>query len=284
MKIELVCPYCHFSKKVPEEKIPDGARLAICPNCRRRFEFSITKEGIGFSSKEYRVEEGCQAREEPWTREEEKSGKPSEEPLPSGVPWENRSEIGLWQAIYQTFRMVLFSPETLFSSMKNKTGIWEPLAFGLLFGSAGAMFGFFWQFLFLSGDIINFVQSFFGQFTVCFIFLIMLIIVPFIIIISMFIVSGILHLLLLIVGGGTNGFETTFKVVAYTQAAQIWGLIPVFGSFVGGIWQLIIQIIGLKEAHKTSYLRVIIALLIPVAIMILVVAALILFAIYFSQQ
>ena len=284
MKIELVCPYCHFSKKVPEEKIPDGTRLAICPNCRRRFEFSITKDGIGFSSKEYKAEEEYSAREEDSAREDKKSEKPSAEPLHSGVPWENRSEIGLWQAIYQTFRMVLFSPETLFRSMKNKTGIWEPLAFGLLFGSVGSMFGFFWQFLFLSGEIVNFAQSIFGQFTVCLLFLVMLIIVPFIIIITMFIVSGILHLLLLIVGGGTNGFESTFRVVAYTQVAQIWGLIPVFGSFVGGIWQLVIQIIGLKEVHKTSYPRVIIAFLIPVAIIFLVVAALILFAIYFSQQ
>ena len=280
MKVELVCPYCHFSKKVPEEKIPAGTRLAICPNCRRRFEFLITQDGIGFSSKEYR------AKEEDRAREDEKPEKPSEEPLYSGVPWENRSEIGLWQAIYQTCRMALFSPETLFSSMGNRTGIWEPLAFGLLFGFIGTMFGFFWQFLFLSGEIVNYAQSFFGRFTfaVCLIFLVILIIIPFVIILSMFIVSGILHLLLLIVGGGARGFETTFRVVAYTQVAQIWGLIPFLGSFVGGIWQLVIQVIGLKEAHKTSYPRVIIAFLIPVVIIFLVVAALIFFAIYSIRQ
>lgn len=53
-------------------------------------------------------------------------------------------------------------------------------------------------------------------------------------------------------------------MVSYSQAAQIWGLIPFIGGSIGWIWQLVVQIIGLREMHETSYSRVIIAFLIPV--------------------
>ncbi|MEJ2726666.1 MAG: hypothetical protein P8175_18935, partial [Deltaproteobacteria bacterium] len=53
----------------------------------------------------------------------------------------------------------------------------------------------------------------------------------------------------------------TFRVAAYSQAAQLWGLIPFVGGFVGGIWFLAVQIIGLREVHEVSYLKVILSLL-----------------------
>jgi hypothetical protein len=93
------------------------------------------------------------------------------------------------------------------------------------------------------------------------------------VILSMFIYSGILHLLLLIVGGGKNRFEATFRVVSYSQATQAWVLIPFIGGWIGGIWQLVVQTIGLREIHETSYFRLIIAFLIPVALLLLVTAA-----------
>jgi hypothetical protein len=71
--------------------------------------------------------------------------------------------------------------------------------------------------------------------------------------------------MLLILRGGKNGFGSTFRVVSYSQAAQLCGLVPFVGGFVGGIWQLIVMIVGLKEIQETSYFRVIMAFLIPVA-------------------
>jgi len=59
--------------------------------------------------------------------------------------------------------------------------------------------------------------------------------------------------------------------VAYSQAAQALDLIPVVGSWIGGIWQLIIQVIGLREMHNISYLRVFIAFLLPVGIIFLLI-------------
>jgi len=80
-------------------------------------------------------------------------------------------------------------------------------------------------------------------------------------------------LLLLIVRGAGNGFEATFRVVCFSQGVQVLGIVPLLGGWVAGIWKLTAQIIGLKEIHETSYLRVIIAFLIPVFFVILLVMA-----------
>ena len=61
-------------------------------------------------------------------------------------------------------------------------------------------------------------------------------------------------------------------MVSYSQATQIWAVIPFIGGFIGSLWILIVQIVGLREIHETSYLRVILALLIPVALILLVLA------------
>ena len=191
------------------------------------------------------------------------------------TPWENRSELGLWQGISKTFKAVLFSPVEIFSTMTHKGGIKEPLAFGLLLGSIGGMFGFFWQFLVMSGGLLAIDHEIMSHFTISLIFFGIAIVFPLFVTIAIFVTSAILHLLLLIVRGGKNGFEATFRVVSYSQAIQIWGLIPFIGGLIGGLWILIVQIIGLREIHETSYLRVILALLIPLALVFLLVMAIV---------
>ena len=275
MTIELLCPACHFSKKVQRAKIPVGARWAICPRCHQRFEFLLSEKGIEMPEKEAvtPIDTGHTQDE---SREE--SGR-------QGAPWERRSEIGLWQGIYQTLKAVLFSPIALFSTMTFEDGIREPLAFGLLVGSVGSMFGLFWQFLMLTGGLISLSESVLGQFSIVLVFLLLMVVIPFFVMLSMFIYSGILHLLLIMVRGGKNRYQATFRVIAYSQAAQAWGLIPFIGGWIGGIWQVVVQVIGLRVIHQTSYFRIFIAFLIPVVlIFLLAIAAVVSMFIFITQR
>jgi hypothetical protein len=256
MTVEIICPRCNFSKSIPKEKIPSRARWATCPQCKHRFSFAPPKGDI--------------------TPEQGQKEGGAKVPVERGAPpWENRSELGLWQGIYQTFKAVLFSPDRLFGTMTHKGGITEPMAFGLLLGSIGSMFGFFWQFLMMSGGLQALGEALIGRVSMSLIFFAIIIISPLFVAITMFIGSAVLHLLLLIVRGGRNGFEATFRVVSYSQATQIWGVIPFIGGFIGGLWILVVQIVGLREIHETSYLRVILALLIPVAFILLLVLAIV---------
>lgn len=268
MIIEITCPFCQFSKRVPSEKIPDAVKWVTCPRCRQRFEFNKkeAERGGGIPAPPPAI---------PYHSEQEKTGEGTEGTSSrTGAPWEKRSEIGLWQGILQTCKAVLFSPETLFRELTYDAGKREPLAFGLLTGSIGSMLGFFWQSL-IPGGLLLLGHSFLSRFTLGIIVLFVVAMIPLIVAIGIFVYSWILHLLLLIVRGANNGFEATFRVVSYSQAAQIVGIIPFIGGWIGGIWQLIIQIIGLREIHETSYLRVILAFVIPLFVGILVAVALI---------
>lgn len=251
MIIEITCPNCNFSKQVRKEKIPVGVRWATCPSCKQRFELYLPPSAVDLEQKQRKT--GHERRFERKTSRE-------------ASPWENRSALGLWRSIYRTCKAVLFSPEKFFSTLTFKGGMGDPLAFGILLGSIGTMFGLFWQFLVMSGGILSSGLGLIGQFTGSLIFLGILVISPLFVLIGMFLTSGICHLLLLMARGGKNGFEATFRVVSYTMASQILGLIPFIGGLAGLIWLLVVQVIGLKEIHETSYLRVLIAFLIPLAI------------------
>jgi len=78
--------------------------------------------------------------------------------------------------------------------------------------------------------------------------------------------------LLLLVRGGRKGFEATFRVVAYSQATTVWGILPFIGSPIGWVWKTIVLTIGLKEAHEIGYLRIFVAFLIPLTLLLLIVA------------
>lgn len=252
MTVEIRCPFCRFSKSVPRARIPEGVRRATCPRCGQRFPFSLEDTGE-MPDPENRAAPGASAGEE---TTEEKTRR-------SGSPWENRSRLGLWQGIYQTFRSVLFSPAAFFSTLELHGGIREPLAFGILSGSLGTMSGLFWQFLIFSAVLFTFSGPLLGRIGVHLVFLMVLVSIPVFAALSLFISSGILHPALRLVGSGKNGFEATFRVVSYSHAAGIWSVIPFVGGGMAGVWQLVVQVIGLREAHETTYPRVIAAYLIP---------------------
>ncbi len=258
-RIEIICPFCGFSKEIGEEIIPRGAKRATCPRCRQRFEIP------------------CFGKNAEHSAETDAPGPDKES------PWENRSEIGLLQGVFRTLREVLFRPSSFFRDLSANRGMWEPMGFGLLTGSIGAMFGFFWHFLLLSGTMSRFGVPFFGHAAAGILFVFMITLVPLIIALGMVVYAAFLHLLLSIVRGGGRGFEASFRVIAFSQSAQLLGIIPVIGGWAGLVWQLIVQAAGLKEIHRISYLRLTAAMLIPVALVLLFALAVVLF-VPFSVQ
>lgn len=271
MTEELICPYCRFSKTIPREDIPINAKRAVCPRCKRRFDFSFqdkpTDPDISALEKGPDLEQAGDRSE----KEEERRGR-------WDSPWEGRQDTGIVEGIFSTLRAVLFSPAILFRTLSFKGGIREPLAFGLLTGAVGNMFSIFWPIVLFSGGFgaLPFGQTLLTDLNTGFVFLITLLAVPIWVIFTMFINAAILHLMLLIVRGGGNRFEATFRVVAYSQAAQAWCLIPIVGSWIAGVWQLVVQVIGLREIHEITYMKVIIAFLIPIFILIVLLLVLIL--------
>jgi hypothetical protein len=172
---------------------------------------------------------------------------------------------------------VMFAPTDLFGKMRFQGGLKDPLLFGILLGSIGTMFGSFWNFLMMWGGLRTIGEGRIDPSVMGVIFIVFLMFSPLLITITIFVTSAIMHFLLLVTGAGKHRFEATLRVVSYAQATQIWGIIPFVGGLVGNLWFLIVQIIGLREIHETSYWRVFIALIIPFALILILVLFFVIF-------
>ena len=58
--------------------------------------------------------------------------------------------------------------------------------------------------------------------------------------------------MLLALGGATRGFEATFRVAAFSQAASIFNIIPGCGGLISLVYTLVLLVIGLSEAHQIT--------------------------------
>jgi len=239
--VDITCPHCQFAKRISEDKIPPRLRWIRCPRCGNRFEY---KSGDAFGKTEKR----------------------------HPAPWERRAALGLWKGIMQTVTSVAFSPRATFSTLALRGGWREPLAFGLLVGSISSMFASFWEFVLAVSGIVQPWWSTFISLNVPIVFLFLILLSPLFVALDLLVSTVIIHSLLRLVGDGGKGFEGTFRVVAYSQATMVWSIIPVIGRPIGWAWRTIVQIIGLKEAHGASYLRIGAALFIPVVLIMTLVA------------
>jgi hypothetical protein len=185
----------------------------------------------------------------------------------TGLPWEHRHELGFFNAFIQTLTMVLTRPAEAFSVMKREGGLGEPLIYALIGGCVGgivsALFSLGFQSIGLFADKNNSIAAMTGMgigFGA-------IILVPFFIVIGLFVGSGIVHLCLMIVGGANQPFETTFRVVAFTQgSAGPLQIIPLCGGLISGVWALVCTCIGLARAHETDTGRAVLAVFLPLIV------------------
>ena len=70
----------------------------------------------------------------------------------------------------------------------------------------------------------------------------------------------------MIVGGNKKGFQTTFRAISYSFSGYLFGIIPFIGSTIGGIYILILTILGVREGHGISTGKAVLAVLLPIIV------------------
>jgi hypothetical protein len=182
----------------------------------------------------------------------------------TGLPWEHRQERGFFNAFIETLTMVLTRPAEAFSVMKREGGLGEPLIYALIGGCLGgivsALFSLGFQSIGLFADKSNNLAAMTGMG----VGVGMIILLPLFIVIGLFIGSGLVHLCLMIVGGANQPFETTFRVVAFTQGSTgPLQIVPICGGMISLVWTLVCLCIGLSRAHETDTGRAVLAVFLP---------------------
>ena len=187
----------------------------------------------------------------------------------SGLPWDRRHLKGLFSAFIETLQMVLTRPADAFTAMSREGGLGEPLLYGLIGGSFGYIFYllfllFMPSLAFVGSNRHNAIAGMFGVSVGVFVGIIL---IPIALTIGIFIAAAIFHVCLMIVGGAKQAFETTFRVVCFSIGSTYpLIIIPFCGSFIAGIWNLVLHCIGLARAHETDTGRAVLAVFLPLIV------------------
>ena len=191
------------------------------------------------------------------------------------IPWEERDRIGFFGALFATIKEVLFSPGDFFSRMPITGGLSSPLLFMVIIGTVVGWVGLAFQLLFRglqfaggSSKEAALVMGFMALFILA----------------GAFISSGILHVCLMIIGGANRGFEATFRVVCYANAAQVWALIPVCGGLIATVWVLVCEVIGFTRAQNITTGKAVLAVFLPLIAIAVCVAVLMVIGIGFFAR
>jgi len=239
------------------EKRPYTGKMVTCPQCG--FEQPETDECIKCGiiiSKFFQYQEMAKTYEG-----QVREISSEERPAPS---WERGG--GFFESFINTTREALFSPTQFFKKVAEGRGYWAPLIYGVICGVIGSCVAVFWQWLFASQLIPVHLLSMIPFFTIFLI--VFLIALPFMIAFSILVGSGITHLCLMIVGGNKKGFESTFRALSYACGGNLFGIIPIIGSSIGGIYSLVLTIFGVREGHGISTGKAVLAVLLPLIVLI----------------
>lgn len=180
-------------------------------------------------------------------------------------PWERRERYGFLNGLYLTIKDVMLAPGRFFHRMPSQVGLLQPLYFAVVLGVVAAFFAWMWSLsgsslqLFLAKDMAQIARGPFYAF-LGFLFS------PVAMAVGVFVKAFLLHGMLMLLGGNRLGFEATFRVATYGEAAGILALVPACGSGVGLIWTLVVTVIGLYSIHETEPWRAVLAVVLPAII------------------
>jgi len=195
-------------------------------------------------------------------------------PAPApGLPWEEPN-AGLG-SIVPTAVQILRSPFQAFAKMSLTVDLVRPIAYFVAFVLLGTLIGQIWSYLFFDfyiglfrsvlGSRLDSVAPLLhrpGAGEVIF----GLIITPLIWVVALFVWTALVHIGLLLLGGAKHGFAATLRVICYAETAQLAVVVPFLGGLIAVFWQIVLQMIGLAEAHRTDGWKAAVAVIAPLVL------------------
>ncbi len=201
-------------------------------------------------------------------------------PLAAGLPWEEPS-AGLGSIVPTAVRFIA-SPIEAFTRMSLTVDLVRPIAYFVSLALVGACISQLWSFV-LFDSYLGVIRSLAGSQFEKFAPLIQkpgplqlglgLVITPLLALIVLFVWTGLVHLVLVLVGGAQRGFAATLRVMCYSETTQLAVVVPGLGGLIAFVWSLILEIIGLSQAHGTDGWRAAVSVLVPLLLCCLCVAA-----------
>lgn len=231
------CPHCGYEADPDEEE---------CPLC------GTPLDGADEASERGSAGDGPgAARERAGTAEE--SGPGAAGDSPDGLtPWEAGGGVG---ALVDSWWESLSEPRRFFSRIDWQGGWASPLLYYLLFSVLGAAFNTVWSVV-LGSALASMVgaegmeamaaggspllQFFLSPFSALF---------------SLAAGSAAAHVGVRLLASRPRSLGATARSFSYAVGPQVLLAVPFLGSVLGGLWTLVLGVLGLREAHRVSTLR-----------------------------
>lgn len=191
------------------------------------------------------------------------------------VPWEDPS-VGFPGNLLATWSRSLLEPGRFFRAVPYGAPALRPLLYFLVVTLVSALFTLWWQSV---GALPDELLGLLGagppsaRWAAVEFFL-----APFSALVMLVVSGGVLHLLSLLLAPRHRAFGATLRVLCYAAGPGVLTAVPWLGGLIGAAWSLVLVIVGLREAHRTTTGRAAAIVLLPVAALFLLLLALMLLA------
>jgi hypothetical protein len=189
------------------------------------------------------------------------------------IPWKQRDTLGFVEAFKNTAIEVFTKPVEFFQKVRKDDDWLSPILYVVIIAWFAGFFSFLWSSL-INVPLMPFMKQAEGMGAMSgmmmgtgFQFVFTFLLAPLWWIIGLFIWSGLVHLAAMVFGDGEQGFEVTFKAAAYSVTANLLSVVPFCGGMIGGVWGLVLLIIGLKQGHKCETWKAVMAPLVWVILL-----------------
>lgn len=174
------------------------------------------------------------------------------------VAWEDPG-VGFPRDAWTTWRDSLFEPASFFGRLDHGGPLSRPVFYLLLVTVAGAFCHLLWQaFLYvpLTGE-----AAFGGD-----LYVIQFFTTPFFVLAGLAVETLLLHLFVLMLAPDHRGMGSTARVICYAAGPAVLLAVPFVGGLAGWVWSLVLQVVGIREAHRTTTGRAVVVALAPVIV------------------
>lgn len=270
--MQVQCPGCNKAILVPDER---AGQVAACPACGGQMQLPSAGPAPTGLSAPVGAAKRCPFCSEQIQADAIKchhcgsflDGRPADEPQRDGPPWERRTEIGFWPALFQTVQGALIRPGQIFQGARLE-GYGPAIGYCTLCGSFGLVVAMLFQSMIMALVIGGRAGG--GAMTLAMVAGMVaaaVVLGPVAIICGMFVFAGLVHLTLMIIGAANRPFVTTFRTVAYGYgSAQLFTAIPICGQYITLGWGVVASIIGLAKMQRISYGKAAAAVLAPMGL------------------
>lgn len=179
----------------------------------------------------------------------------------SGAETESREELTPWEAgggvgaLVDSWWESLSEPGRFFSRVDWEGGLEDPLLYYLFFSVLGAAFNTVWSVVL--GSALASMMGAEGMEAMAAggSPLLQFFLSPFSALFSLAVGSAAAHVGARLLASRPRSLGATARSFSYAVGPQLLLAVPFVGSVVGGVWTLVLGILGLREAHRVSTLR-----------------------------